>query len=91
MRVCLGFRNLAPVYLERACSLGQKQCMTLGVLKAIFTIKFSFEDINFEPHLHNQDGVILIHRYFEICLRRQVLYAHKIWAHLDKQLLRYKT
>jgi len=47
--------------------------------------------VNFEPHLHNQDGVILIHCYFEICLHGQVLYVYKIWARLDKQFLRYKT
>jgi len=29
--------------------------------------------VNFEPHLHNQDGVILTWSYFEICLPCQVV------------------
>jgi len=47
--------------------------------------------MNFEPHLHNQDGVILTWCYFKMYLPGQVLYEHKIWAHLDKQFLIYKT
>ena len=48
-------------------------------------------DLNFDLHLHSQDGLISTWCYYVIWLADHIAYAYKIWTQSEQWLLRYST
>ena len=48
------------------------------------------EDLTFDLHLHNQDGLIWTWCFYVIWLSGHTPYAHEIWAIYDEWLWRYE-
>ena len=49
------------------------------------------ERLNFDLHLHSQDGLISTWCYNVIWLADHTAYAYKVWARVDQWLLKYNT